>query len=190
VLLASVGVLAVAILFSVCKIRNQWTLYSVMFTTCMLIGFYTITGYRTWMLFYKSKLQLLLGSFEVDEILRAGNRNAASIYSETTRAAIGIQLGTIWDKFLINRRRSLGSSTTMSKVFIVFGICFVIVNLTIASNGEGIPCLLESPFQAYDCYNIAVCLIFIVFNLMWTGYTRLNFRDSFRFTGEVLMESF
>jgi len=181
-LLTSVGFFILIIVF---LIENQWTAYTFFFTNAMLIGLYSITSYRTWMSFYKSKFQLCLGRFDVDEMLRVCDKSEASNYLETTGAPIGVRFGSSWEKCLINRRQSLESSWTMSKVFAVFSLSLVIVNIVIGCNASGTLYDLDSPYKAYDCYNIVVSITFFIFNLILTCCTRCDFRDSSRCTGEV-----
>jgi hypothetical protein len=179
-LLTSVGFLILIIVF---LIENQWSTWTFFCTNAMLIGLYTITSYRTWMSFYKYKFQRCLGSYEVDEMFLAYNQNWASNYWNITRAPIGVRFGTFWEKFFISRRQAMDSSF---KFFIFFGLLLTIVNFTLGCNANGVPYHLESPFTAYDYYNMGVSTSFFIFNFILTCSIGYNFRHGCHCTGEVL----
>jgi len=160
--------------------RGVW--YTIIFANTNLLWFYAISGYRTWMLVYKSKLQLNLGKFKVDDILLAANgKNSAVSRRRTSRTCL--------DNFSEDYGRPFGNSSIMSKVFMVYGLLITIVYLTTVLNGYGVPSLFETSFKSYDYVSMVALIIFIGFNVVYAHCKMINFSDSFRFTGEVLTVS-
>jgi hypothetical protein len=117
--------------------------------------------------------------------LRACNESEASNCSETTLSPTGVHFGTSWEKFLVNHRKLLESASTMSTVFIAFGLLLMTVNLAIGCNPNVAPYRLEFCCRAYDYYNIGVSTSFIIFNLILTCCTRFHFYDTNGCTREV-----
>jgi len=185
VLLTALGFLTLVVLLLVCKVHNQWTWYTAIFSDSMLLSFYSISSYRTWMLLYKSKLQLSLTGFEIDEILRASNENMLQL-AGTARATFGP--GKTLKSFWIDHRGSLGNSSKMSIFFFAIFLLTVIMN-SIFAYKCGFECIFEPYFHAYDYFNTGICCVFVIFNVTSSVNTMMHFRDSFCFTGEVLMVS-
>jgi len=141
------------------------------------------------MLVYKSKLQLYLCKFNVDDILLANDKNTPLLRGITSRSMIANTMKSCLDNFSEEYGRPLGNSSIMSKVFMVYGLLITVIYLATVLNGYGVPSLFETSFKPYDYVNMVTLTIFIGFNVLYAHYTMINFSDSFRFTGEVLTVS-
>jgi len=190
VFLTGIAGVSNTVMLFILKIHHRDVWYSIIFGNTSLLCFYAVSGYRTWMLVYKSKLQVQFAKFEVNDMLRSEDRTRTVINrSDSLRTTISSSITSRWDKFWEDYGRWLGCSFVMSKVFTVYGLLITSIYLYITLNFGGLPSLWQTTFQPYDYVNMVALSIFIGFNVVYAHCTIFNFSDSFHFTGEVLTVS-